>query len=442
MKVEWRPFRPDGIIGVLSRKERAAMKKPIKRPMLTQEVLAQLQAPLANLMRSTLLDTVITAGSVEAIRILEEQREALCGPKHAQRDDRRAYRHGHCRGSLVMGGRRVTLPRPRVRSLRGRELELPAWKQWSDEDPLEERALAQMLLGVSTRGYAGSLEALPAPLPERGKSRSAVSRRFVRGTQKRLAELLGGDLSGTKLAVLMIDGIHFDDHVVLAALGIDEGGQKHVLGLWEGATENARACKGLLEDLIGRGLTTDHALLVVIDGAKALYKAAKDVFGRRALIQRCQEHKKRNVADQLPESMRPSVRRAMNQAYESNDPKRALRLLENLAARLDGEHPGAAASLREGLAETLTVIELGLSGRLRLTLRTTNPIDNLFGSVRKTSKRVKRWRGGRMMLRWCAASVLDAATRFRRIRGHAEMPKLVAALRAHDATLDQEEAVA
>lgn len=418
------------------------MKKTIKRPVLTQEMLAQLRLPLANLMRSTLLDTVITTGSIEAIRMLEEQREALCGPKHSQDGDRRAYRHGHCPGSLVMGGRRVTLPRPRVRGLDGRELELPAWKQWSDEDPLEERALQQMLLGVSTRGYSSSLEALPAPLPERGKSRSAVSRRFVRGTQKRLADLLTRDLSGLRLAVLMIDGIHFDDHVVLAALGIDEGGHKHVLGLWEGATENARACKGLLEDLISRGFGSERALLVVIDGAKALYKAAKDVFGDRGLIQRCQEHKKRNVADQLPESLRPSVRRAMNQAYETSDAKRALRLLENLAARLDGEHPGAAASLREGLAETLTVIELGLTGALRLTLRTTNPIDNLFGSVRKVSRRVKRWKGGRMMLRWCAASVLDAATRFRKIRGYAEMPKLVAALRSHEETLDQSQAVA
>ena len=418
------------------------MKKAIKRRVLTQEALAQLRLPLAELMRTTLLDTVITTGTVEAIRMLEQQRETLCGPKHAQDAERQAYRHGHCPGSLVMGGRRVTLPRPRVRSLDGHELELPAWKQWSDEDPLEERALAQMLLGVSTRGYASSLEPLPAPLPERGKSRSAVSRRFVRRTQKRLADLLRRDLSGVKLAVLMIDGIHFEDHVVLAALGIDESGHKHVLGLWEGATENARACKGLLEDLVGRGLVVDGALLVVIDGAKALYKAVKDVFGKRALVQRCQEHKKRNVADQLPESLRPSVRRAMNEAYESSDAKRALRLLENLVARLEDEHPGAAASLREGLAETLTVIELGLTGWLRLTLRTTNPIDNLFGSVRKVSHRVKRWRGGRMMLRWCAASVLDASTRFRRIKGHREMPTLLAALRAHEGTLDRQEAVA
>jgi transposase-like protein len=418
------------------------MKKAIRRPVLTQEVLAQLQLPLADLMRTTLLDTVITAGSIRAIEILEEQRQALCGPRHAQDEGREAYRHGHAAGSLVMGGRRVTLPRPRVRSVKGQELELPAWKQWAREDPLNERALSQMLLGVSTRGYSRSLEPLPTPLPERGKSRSAVSRRFVQGTQKQLDELLRRDLSKLQLAVLMIDGIHFEDHVVLAALGIEEDGQKHVLGLWEGATENARACKGLLEDLSSRGMAGEGALLVVLDGAKALHKAVKDVFGRRALIQRCQEHKKRNVLDQLPESMRPSVRRAMNDAYESTDAARAQRLLENLAARLEGEHPGAAASLREGLAETLTVIALGLTGRLRLTLRTTNPIDNLFGSVRRVSKRVKRWRGGRMMLRWCATSVLDAKTRFRRLKGYAEMPKLVAALRAHEGALDQQEAVA
>ena len=418
------------------------MKKNIKRPELTAEVLEQLRLPLAKLMRTTLLDTVITAGSLQAIRMLHEEQELLCGPRHSQSKDRQAYRHGTSAGSLVMGGRRVTLPRPRVRSVDGRERALPTWEQWSDEDPLKERAMEQMLLGVSTRGYARSLEPLPTPLPERGKSRSAVSRRFVEGTEKRLSELTQRDLSSLKLAVLMIDGIHFGDHVVLAALGIDEAGQKHVLGLWEGATENARACKGLLEKLTSRGLVSDRAILVVIDGAKALHKAVKDVFGNRALIQRCQEHKQRNVADQLPESMRASVRRAMHQAYESRDPKRALRLLENLAARLDDEHPGATASLREGLAETLTVIDLGLTGSLRLALRTTNPIENLFGSVRKVSRRVKRWRGGRMMLRWCAGAVLDAETRFRKVRGYAEMPKLVAALRAHEGALDQQEAVA
>ena len=421
------------------KKEKAAMKKAIRRRGVPQEILSQLQLPLSELIRQTLLDTVITSGTIQAIEMLRSQQEALCGPRYKQVADRKAHRHGSTAGSLVMGGRRVTLPRPRVRSVAGREVELPAWTQWSREDPLEQRALQQMILGVSTRGYSDSLEKLPVEVPERGKSRSAVSRRFVEGTRRRLVKLQRRDLSKLSLAVLMIDGIHFEDHVVLVALGFENDGKKHVLGLWEGATENSRACKALLENLASRGLQTNRSMLIVLDGAKALHKACRDVFGDRAFIQRCQEHKKRNVADHLPESMRPGVRRAMNQAYECRDAKRAKRQLEALAARLESEHPGAAASLREGLDDTLTVIELNLPERLQLSLRTTNPIDNLIGSVRKVSRRVKRWRGGRMMLRWCGAAVLDAEQRFRRIRGYREMPKLIAALRARDAELDEKE---
>ena len=415
------------------------MKKAIRRRGVPQEILSQLQLPLSELIRQTLLDTVITSGTIQAIEMLRSQQEALCGPRYKQVADRKAHRHGSTAGSLVMGGRRVTLPRPRVRSVAGREVELPAWTQWSREDPLEQRALQQMILGVSTRGYSDSLEKLPVEVPERGKSRSAVSRRFVEGTRRRLVKLQRRDLSKLSLAVLMIDGIHFEDHVVLVALGFENDGKKHVLGLWEGATENSRACKALLENLASRGLQTNRSMLIVLDGAKALHKACRDVFGDRAFIQRCQEHKKRNVADHLPESMRPGVRRAMNQAYECRDAKRAKRQLEALAARLESEHPGAAASLREGLDDTLTVIELNLPERLQLSLRTTNPIDNLIGSVRKVSRRVKRWRGGRMMLRWCGAAVLDAEQRFRRIRGYREMPKLIAALRARDAELNEKE---
>ncbi len=415
------------------------MKKAISGRAIPQEVVGQLASPLAELMRQTLLETVIASGTIQAIEMLRAQQEVLCGPRYKQNADRKAHRHGTTVGSLVMGGRWVTLPRPRVRSVDGRELELPAWTEWSREDPLKQRALEQMILGVSTRGYSGSLEKLPVEVPERGKSRSAVSRRFLEGTRRHLVKLQRRDLSRLELAVLMIDGIHFEDHVVLVALGFENDGKKQVLGLWEGTTENARACKALLENLASRGLQTNRSLLIVLDGAKALHKACRDVFGGRAFIQRCQEHKKRNVADHLPESMRPGVRRAMSQAYECRDAKRAKRLLEALATRLESEHPGAAASLREGLDQTLTVIELELPERLQLSLRTTNPIDNLVGSVRRVSRRVKRWRGGRMILRWCGAAVLDAEQRFRRIRGYREMPKLIAALRARDAALDEKE---
>ena len=202
------------------------MKKAIRRRGVPQEILSQLQLPLSELIRQTLLDTVITSGTIQAIEMLRSQQEALCGPRYKQVADRKAHRHGSTAGSLVMGGRRVTLPRPRVRSVAGREVELPAWTQWSREDPLEQRALQQMILGVSTRGYSDSLEKLPVEVPERGKSRSAVSRRFVEGTRRRLVKLQRRDLSKLSLAVLMIDGIHFEDHVVLVALGFEKRREK------------------------------------------------------------------------------------------------------------------------------------------------------------------------------------------------------------------------
>ena len=224
--------------------------------------------------------------------------------------------------------------------------------------------------------------------------------------------------------------------MVLAAVGIDLGGNKHVLGLREGATENAAACKELLADLIERGLPTERALLFIIDGAKALRKAITDTFGTRAPIQRCREHKKRNVAEALPERMRAQTRSTMSQAYATADPKRARQLLDNLARTLEREYPGAAASLREGLDETLTIMRLELPESLTRVLSSTNLIENLFSRVRDMARRVRRWQGGGMILRWTAAGVLEAERNFRKIAGHRSLAKLDAALRAHDATLD------
>lgn len=255
------------------------------------------------------------------------------------------------------------------------------------------------------------------------------------GTQRRLGELMRRDLSGLKLVALLIDGVHFADHVVLAAVGIDVDGEKHPLGLREGAIENAAACKALLEDLIERGLNPNRAILVVIDGAKGLRRAVLDIFGERALIQRCQAHKKRNVTDALPERMRVSVRTAMSQAYASRDPKRARRLLENLAHKLESNHPGAAASLREGLDESVTLMALHLPEELERVLSSTNLIENLFSRVREIARRVKRWQGGTMILCWTAAGVLEAERHFRKIAGYRALPRLAAALRAREAAL-------
>ena len=226
---------------------------------------------------------------------------------------------------------------------------------------------------------------------------------------------------------------------MLAAVGVDERGGKQVLGLREGATENAAAVKALLADLVERGLDPNRSLLIVIDGARALHKAVVEVFGRRALIQRCREHKKRNVSDALPERHRAPVRSTMNQAYATRDAGRARRLLDNLARRLEHQHPGAAASLREGLDETLTVMRLGLPENLERVLSSTNLIENLFSRVREIGRRVKRWQSGTMVLRWTAAGVLEAERGFRKLAGYRAIPTLVAALRARDAQLDRAE---
>jgi putative transposase len=399
----------------------------------------QLWLRLPGMVRDALYDTVIFTGLACVDEVLEAERVTLCGARYLHRADRQALRAGHLASSLVLGGRRVAVSRPRVRSVEGRELRLPSWLEWSARDPLDQRAMEQMVLGVSTRRYARSLEPLPEGVEVRGISKSAVSERFVYGTERKLGELMSRDLRGLPLVALMIDGVHFGEHVVLAAVGVDERGGKHVLGLREGATENAAAVKALLVDLVERGLDTNRALLIVIDGAKALHKAVVEVFGRRALIQRCREHKKRNVSDALPERLRAPIRSAMNQAYATRDAGRARRLLDNLARRLEHQHPGAAASLREGLEETLTVMRLGLPENLERVLSSTNLIENLFSRVREIGRRVKRWQNGTMVLRWTAAGVLEAERGFRKLAGYRATATLIAALRAHDAQLDRVE---
>jgi putative transposase len=394
------------------------------------------QSPQLDLL-TPLHEWVAAAGLAAVMELLERERAALCGMRYRHNRARGAFRGGHVSSSLVFGGRRVALRRPRVRGCDGRELKLPSWQAWSARDPLTRRAMEQMLLGVSTRKYARSLETLPPGLQQRAIGRSAVSRRFASHTEHKLTQLLSQNLAALELPVLMIDGVHFGTHVVLVALGIDAQGRKRVLGLWEGATENAAACKALLAHLAERGLRTDRATLVVIDGSKALARAVREVFGARALIQRCREHKKRNVTDALPRQTRTAMRQLLNQAYATGDLARARKLLEQQARQLQRAHPGAAAALREGLEETLTVTKLGLPDQLERALCSTNPIENLFSRVRAIARRVSHWRDGYMVLRWTAAALTESQPTFRRIYGWKSMALLARALRAHDLALDR-----
>jgi len=382
--------------------------------------------------RADMMDVVTAAGIRVVEAMLEEDRVRVCGPKHARAPGRDVVRGGTVDGELVLGGRRVAVRRPRARRIGGGEVRLPTYETLRAEDPLHERAVEQMLIGVATRKYDRSLEALPAPVRTRGTSKSAVSRRFVARTRAELDAWTKRPLGDLDIVALMVDGIGFGDHTLVVALGIDSTGKKHALAIREGSTENATLCRSLLADIVARGVPADRAILIAIDGGTGLRSAVRSVFGDYALIQRCQVHKKRNVLEHLPEGAKPHVRKAMQDAYALDDADKAKAKLERLAQSLDEQHPSAAASLREGLDETLTVLRLGIGPTLRKSLATTNPIESTFSTVRRVSRRVSRWQSGTMVLRWVLAGTMEAEKTWRRLMGKADMPKLVTALRRLD----------
>lgn len=395
----------------------------------------QLPLPLVSLLKTArdgFFDLCVLVGQQALHALMEQDRTELCGPRWSRDPSRSATRGGSTSSEVTLGGRRVKLRRLRATSSEGKELELPSFAWAADRDPLDEHTWRAITAGVSTRGYTETLEPLPSDVKQRSTSSSSVSRRFVAMSQRQLSECLSRPLDELDLWVVMVDGIAFRDHTILVAMGIDSSGKKHVLGLREGTTENASVAKALLSELVSRGLPADHPLLFVIDGAKALRKAIRNVFGKAGVVHRCQIHKIRNVLEHLPKHLHASVRRAMNDAYKSSNPKSALRQLERLADSLESDHPGAAGSLREGLEETLTLQSLGIKvgGTLWKTLRSTNPIENLNGGVAQFTRNVRRWRGGSMILRWVGSAILEAEKKFRRVRGHREMPVLIQALLA------------
>ena len=363
---------------------------------------------------------------------MEESVDALVGPKGKHDPDRTAVRHGHEHGSVTLGGRRVAVQRPRVRAADGSgELPVAAYELFSSTEVLGRLALERMLGGLSSRRYGLGLEPVGAKVEQTASatSKSAVSRRFVAMTQTALAELLAADLSALDLVCLMVDGVHFGEHCCVVALGIGIDGTKHPLALVEGSTENATLVTDLLVGLRERGLEVTRPILCVIDGAKALRRAVLDVFDH-PVIARCQLHKLRNVRDKLPERLRGPVERRMRAAYHAASALDAEVQLAALARELDKTHPGAAASLREGLVETLTVLRLGVPPTLARTLRSTNAIESMLSICREHAGNVKRWRDGTMALRWCAAGMVEAGKQFRRVNGYLHLPALRAALEA------------
>jgi putative transposase len=414
-------------------------------PLLPDEVQLALTG-VAGAAREGLLAMSVATGLAVMQAMFKAEIIAACGPKGKHDPDRAAVRHGTGKGSVTLGGRRVPVARPRARTTDGHEVPLPSYEHFAADDLLSRVVLERMLAGLATRRHARSGEPVGEQTAQTAKStsRSAVSRRFVRQTETALAELMARDLSELDIKVLMLDGEHVAERCVVVALAITADGAKVPVGLWDGSTENKTVVTALLADLVSRRLNFEDGLLVVIDGAKALAAAVREVFGDKAAVQRCTLHKRRNVADHLPDKDKDWVNAKLVRAFGHPDPEQGLRHARELAGLLDKTHPGAAASLREGLEEMFTVARLGIDGRLAKTLITSNPVESMISIARTTNRNVTRWRDGQMVLRWTAAGMLNAERSFRRIKGYKQMPQLVAALyrHAHPDTVNRAETVA
>ena len=390
-------------------------------------------ADLAGELEEGLLAFAVGTGLKVLDVILEEEATALAGVKGRHDPNRTAVRHGSDDGVVTLGGRQVPIRRPWLRSAdKTAEVALRTYELASSTELLGRETLARMMAKLSTRRYQVGLEPMGQAVTAKSRSvsKSAVSRRFVAMTESALAELMAADLSGLDLVAVMVDGVGFAQHTCVVALGIGVDGTKHPLALVEGDTENATVVKRLLVDLRERGLDVTRPTLFVLDGAKALSSAVKAVFDH-PVIARCEEHKVRNVKRHLPKDVAALVERRMRAAYRNRDPLAGQGDLEALAKELDRAHPGAAASLREGLAETFTISRLGVPPTLARTLRSTNAIESMIEICRDHSRNVKRWRDGQMALRWCAAGMLEAKKQFRRVNGHLHLKALRVALAAH-----------
>jgi transposase-like protein len=391
------------------------------------------------------VDRFCLLAGIEALQeMMEEDATAVCGARHRRHGARRGYRWGRTQSEIGYHGGRVKVHRPRVRDRAGKEVSLESWQMLGDGDLLLEWALNLMVLNVSTRKYHRAVRLPEGDLAKtRGEatSKSAVSRRFVALSRKKMKAWLASDLSELDLLVIQIDGLRVGDHVLVAAIGVDEGGEKHVLAVVEGATENTVVVQALLDNLLGRGLDPSAPRLFIVDGAKALSKAIRNTFGNAAAIQRCQVHKGRNIIERLDESLHTGVKKALRQAWDQDDAEKAERLLRNLARRLEHEAPGVSGSILEGLDEILTVIRLGLPPELRRSLACTNIIENALGTARQVSRNVKRWRNGEMALRWTATGMLEAQKTFRRLKAYRQLPILRSALQDHMRKLQANSAI-
>ena len=411
---------------------RSRRKSPgrMRGKIVTQdEASVQLQLPIAEIlagMGDTVEALAAEAGLLVMKALIDDEVERRVGPRYAHAADRTAVRWGRDAGHVVFAGRKVAIDRPRVRGQDGHEIELQRYRLFQAHGRMQQSVSPRVLSGVSTRDYRQTIDAV---CDGYGIERSSVSRHWKAASLAELRRLMERPLGELDLVAILIDGIEFHGFVLVVALGIDSGGRKHVLGLWPGATENTEVAKSLLADLVRRGLGTERNYLFVLDGSPALRKAVEATFGRRAVVQRCQVHKERNVLGHLPPEYHATVRQRLRAAWglkRYDDARAALKKLVEYLAELS---VSASRSLEEALEETLMLHRLGVPESLRRTLRSTNPIESCFATTRDLCHNVKHWRSDEMAQRWAGTMLQEAERRCRRIRGHRELPIVIAAVR-------------
>jgi putative transposase len=406
-----------------------------------RQMLAQLdRSDVLRLMQEGLHSLAVDIGRLVAVGLLEDEAEQLCGERYVHNPERTAVRYGGQPGWLELAGHKVPIARPRVRRADGGgEISLAIYRQLQRADKLDASVLRRAVHGVSARNYEQVVEQVRRGF---GVKRASISRRFVRVTAALVQRFCERRWDGVRFIAIMIDGTPYAGQMMVVALGITEAGTKHMLGLRQGATENAQVCKELLESLRDRGVVTDVPTLFVLDGAKALHAAVDSVWGRNAIVARCQVHKQRNVKAHLEKLHWPELGRRLSEAYGETDYRRALELLKQTARWLAGINPDAAASMREGMEETLTLVRLGVHAKLRKTLSSTNVIESAFSVAESVTGRVKCWREGDMRWRWCVAGLLHAEQHFRRVDGYRQIPQLLEVLeRRTSGSVDVEEKV-
>lgn len=420
--------------GTRQRKQRQRQQKRATRRGMRDQVRRTLQLPLdrdevIDLLQQSLDRFAIEIGRRVAMSLLEDEVEQCCGPRNEWgQAERQATRHGRQAGYVCVAGQKLAIERPRVRSTQGQgEVTLERYAQLQRPDALPQAFLKRMVRGVSTRDYEAVIDKARAGF---GVKRSSVSRGFVKASGQSLQAWMQRRLADTRFLVVFIDGVEYAGETLVVALGVTEEGHKVVLGLREGASENALVVKALLEELVERGLQAAQPTLFVLDGAKALVAAVKGVFGKQALIQRCQVHKRRNVKAHLAASHHGELERRLSAAYGASEYTKARAVLEATVRWLQKISPDAAASLEEGLEETLTVVRLGVPNLLRDTLSSTNVIESALSVTRTVTARVKRWRDGDMRRRWCSAGLQRAEAKFHRVDGYRQLPHLAASLAA------------